>query len=376
MDLSAFNGKIPLIDYPWHEEVDRLAKWTVGKDSHVKAFCFDLIMSLAYIDATSGLEKYIESCPNCPENYNAHIGFINLCSPCYEFDKRWTYQKAAKPQSGALGKLSSEVILRFIKSIYPQFDSILAIGGTETADAIIEHENGDIILAEVKSAPLLTYPIIFELGLDSQEHEAASLTSSQLKECNSALYLHRNSLVPLGKVKDDLWPFKPAIDYFLDEGNSSQVEEIIDTWSVAREAYKEKNRGNPLYYLTNASGNPPAIAKTRDGWPQKESISDSKTSAGMDRTDDIKKGIYQVLKIGSQYFGNLTVKTALISNLPAYRHGEIYVSPFKDMLWGYERDIEEISGGKAIKRENLKWVFDYIITLEESVLRDLENDSA
>ncbi len=54
-----------------------------------------------------------------------------------------------------------------------------------------------------------------------------------------------------------------------------------------------------MYYLANASGSPPKIAKDRDGWPKKESISDSKTSAGMDRTDDIKKGIYQSLKIGT-----------------------------------------------------------------------------
>ena len=65
--------------------------------------------------------------------------------------------------------------------------------------------------------------------------------------------------------------------------------------------------------MTNASGNPPVEAKEKFDWPNKQTISDGKTSAGIDRTDDIKKGIYQTMKIGSKYFKNTNVKTALIS---------------------------------------------------------------
>lgn len=374
MALSDFNGKIPLIDYPWHEEVDRLAEWAKNKDNHVKAFCFDLIMSLAYVDATSGLEKYIEACPNTPQGYNSHIGFINLCSPCYEKGNNWVFQKAAKPQSGALGKLSSEVILRLIKNLYPQFETVLAIGGTESADAMIEHNNGNIILAEVKSAPLLTYPMIFNVGQSLEAHESVNITSSQLRECDSALYLHNQQIIPLGKIKQDLWPFKPAIDFITDDNNVEFVSSAIQTWLEARNAYQKKDRKNKYYYLANASGHPPAVAKTRDKWPLKESVSDGKTSAGMDRTDDIKKGIYQVLKIGTHYKNRKDIKTALISNLPAYRHGEDYVSPFVDMLWGYDENFIEKSGEFFMAKNNLRRVFDYIITLENPVLRELKDD--
>ena len=130
-----------------------------------------------------------------------------------------------------------------------------------------------------------------------------------------------------------------------------------------------RDKTNPMYYLVNSSGAPPKIAKDRDAWPRKESISDSKTSAGMDRTDDIKKGIYQVLKLGAHVKENKDIKTAVISNLPALRHGEEYVDPFVHMLWGLEGDIEKRDGEEWINRARLRWVFDYIITLEKSILR-------
>jgi hypothetical protein len=152
-DINNIVGRVPLADYPWRSEVDRLLEWLKDKDSHIHAFCFDLVMSSAYIDATSGMEKSIEQCHGITEDYNAHLGFINLCSPCYINKSKWSFQKAVKPQSGALGKLSSEVILRFVEKLYPQLLEVIAVGGTESADAVLRHKNGLIILAEVKSAP-------------------------------------------------------------------------------------------------------------------------------------------------------------------------------------------------------------------------------
>jgi len=64
----------------------------------------------------------------------------------------------------------------------------------------------------------------------------------------------------------------------------------------------------------------------------------------------------------------------LISNLPAFRHRQEYVDPFLDMIWGYDKDTIKINSEKYIKRNKLKWVFDYIITLSEPVLRDLTNE--
>ncbi|WP_069471191.1 hypothetical protein [Candidatus Marithrix sp. Canyon 246] len=374
LELDFSKEREPLIEYPWYKEVDHLLEWVSDKDAHYKSFCFDLVMSLAYIDAISGLERLMEFCDNCPDNFNAHIGFINLCCPCYEAIGKWSYQKAAKPQSGALGKLSSELILRFILKLSNNLKTVLAIGGTEAADAILIHKDGTKILAEVKSAPLITYPVLFEFenNKNHESHEKVIITASQLKQCQSAIYLHNQQYIPLGMPSHELWPFKQTIDYIVNPANSSSVFSFVQTWLNARDAYIKRDKNQELYYLANASGNPPKIAKTRDGWPRKESISDSKTSAGMDRTDDIKKGIYQVLKIGSSIRKETQFKTAIISNLPAYRHGKEYVEPFVDMLWGIEADVEQMNGVASISRDKLRQVFDFIITIEEPVLRGFE----
>lgn len=373
-DINKIEGSEPLLDYPWRSEIDKLLEWLKNKDPYIKAFCFDVVMSAAYIDATSGIEKSIERCDGIVEKYNSHIGFINLCSPCYINNSIWAYQKAVKPQSGALGKLSSEVILRFIEKLSPELIEVLVIGGTECADAALKHKNGTIILAEVKSAPLLTYPFLFNIPKTclKNNHENVVITNSQLKNCNSAIYLHHGGIIDLGEVGASMWPFRPLVNFITNEKNSEFISVCIDDWVSAREAYSTKNRQNKMYYLANASGHPPLVAKERDGWPKKESISDGKTSAGMDRTDDIKKGIYQSLKIGTniknlQNFSN--IKTAIISNLPAYRHGEDYISPFLSMLWGMESDLENLNGEVVLKNNNLKRVFDFIITLEGPVLR-------
>lgn len=374
LEGSNIKGREPLLDYPWRGELDRLLEWLLYKDSHIKAFCFDVIMSAAYIDATAGIEKSIEQCRNTEPNFNSLLGFTNLCSPCYVSGEVWTYQKAAKPQSGALGKLSSEVILRFIEKLSPQIDEVYAIGGTDAADAVLHHQSGMTILAEVKSAPLLTYPFLFKAPESCLRgvHEKLVITNSQLRECDSGMYFHGVGTVSLGKVGDHLWPFKSLVDFFIYEKNEVFVNDCIGEWLLARDAYSKRDRKNKMYYLSNACGAPPKIAKDRDGWPSKESISDGKTSAGMDRTDDIKKGIYQSIKIGTSLQNKPDVKTAIISNLPAYRHGQEYVTPFINMLWGIDENLHEIDGKKVLFEEDLRRVFDFIITLEEPILRNIK----
>lgn len=373
-DLKNIKGREPLVEYPWRCEVDKLLNWLLDKDDSTKAFFFDVIMSAAYIDATPGIEKNIEECSNAPSGFNSHLGFINLCSPCYISQDIWVYQKAVKPQSGALGKLSSEIILRFIEKLSNNLDNVLVIGGVEYADAALFHIDGTVILSEVKSAPLLTYPFVFNVEKSSLNgnHEKFIITNSQMRACESGMYFHNVGTVNLGKVGSELWPFKPLIDFFIDDQNKTFTKKCVDEWLIAKDTYIKKDRDNKMYYLTNACGSPPQIAKSRDNWPKKESISDSKTSAGMDRTDDIKKGIYQTIKIGTVVKGNSNIKTAIISNLPAYRHQNEYVDPFVEMLWGVESDFVTINGSNMLTEDSLHRIFDFIITLENPVLRDVK----
>ena len=155
-------------------------------------------------------------------------------------------------------------------------------------DAVLHHRDGRIILCEIKASPLTTYPFLFSVD-QAHNKDLNDLTRTQVEGLTSALYLHSSEIVPLGKPSSELWPFNPAVDYFTSSGNKQEVEKHVDTWRRIREAYKNKTRTDLLYYTANASGHPPKIAKDNFDWPKKESVSDSKTSAGFDRTDDIKK---------------------------------------------------------------------------------------
>jgi hypothetical protein len=241
-NIENISGREPLIDYPWRSEVDLLLNWLLRKDSHIQSFCFDLVMSASYIDAASGIEKSIEQCNAISEDFNAHLGFINLCSPCYMSNQRWSYQKAVKPQSGALGKLSSEVILRFIEKLYPQLTEVIAVGGTESVDAVLKHSSGMVILAEVKSAPLLTYPFLFKVPNSclNGDHEKLTITSSQLRNCETAMFLHGGGIIKLGKAGDHLWPFKPLVDFVTDDKNLSFIQCCINDWLSHEKLIRQK----------------------------------------------------------------------------------------------------------------------------------------
>lgn len=199
------------------------------------------------------------------------------------------------------------------------------------------------------------------------------MTRSQLGAIDSALYLHCDHVIPLGSPSGELWPFSQVAQHITSDANQDAIGEIIKIWDEIRIAYRDKNRNSLFYYISNASGHPPRIAKDKFNWPAKESISDSKTSAGLDRTDDIKKGIYQTFKLSIESFKefpDVNIKTALISNLPAYRHGRDYIEPFYDILWAFDTSFAEESHGiYTCKPCDLRRPFDYIISLEDAFTR-------
>lgn len=373
--LEGTVGKEPLEDFPWRPQADSLIHWCKGKSGAHRAFAFDLLMSLAYVDSIQDIQSSFQHYEDLPTPYAYHLGFINLCSPSLVNSGAWHFQKAAKPKSGTIGKLTSEIILRFIELLHPQLQWTKVIGGVGVADAVLKHSDGRVILSEVKASPLTTFPFLFELDRGAGLNPA-DMTRTQVGELESALYMHSEFAIPLGKPKGELWPFLPAISFVLDEQNMAKVEEYVAVWGRIRHAYVAKDKASPLYYLANASGAPPLIAKKKFGWPAKESVSDSKTSAGLDRTDDIKKGIYQTMKLGveaSQFAIDFDIRTALISNLPAYRHRSDYVEPFYGVYWTLEEGIRDEGNGRvSCVGADLKRPFDYIIALEDGFCRGEE----
>ena len=93
----------------------------------------------------------------------------------------------------------------------------------------------------------------------------------------------------------------------------------------------------------------------------------------MDRTDDIKKGIYQVLKIGAESKPNksvFVVRTALISNIHAVRHYHEYLASLEDIVWTLDKSRKAQKVEDLAPKTDVYSLFDGIISFTESSIRD------
>lgn len=167
-------------------------------------------------------------------------------------------------------------MLYFIEKLSTQLLEVKAIGGTSVADAMIKHQNGMIIYAEIKSAPLITYPLLFDVPESCLRghHKKIEISKTQLDNSNSALFIHRVGTIDLGKVNSPLWPFKSLVQFIIKPENIDFVQRCIKEWLIAKKAYIAKNQELKLYYVTNACGKPPRNKGNHENWQQRESISD------------------------------------------------------------------------------------------------------
>ena len=153
--------------------------------------------------------------------------------------------------------------------------------------------------------------------------------------------------------------------------NNDFVRKYLDYWMASFESYCTKDDSTNIFWLTNACGKPSNLP---DDWTGGVTcISDEKTSVGMDRTDDIKKGIYQVLKLGAE--GKLKntgwdCKVGIISNIHPARHFNVYLKPIKDLIWtiGNEKSIK--IAGDLDPNTPMYNLFDGVVTFTDNYIRD------
>jgi hypothetical protein len=137
---------------------------------------------------------------------------LQICPKSSLSKQAWHFQKAAKPLSGVIGKLTSEIILRFIEILFDDFITVKSIGGVGIVDAVLRHRDGRIILCEIKASPLTTFPFLFE-----EENIKTALIS------NLPAYRHG---------EDYIAPFSSV--YWAEE--SSFIEENDDRYSCAKQS--------------------------------------------------------------------------------------------------------------------------------------------
>ncbi|MEI7556425.1 hypothetical protein [Candidatus Chlorohelix sp.] len=355
------------------------------------AAAFDLFVAAEYYKSVTNTGWFY-----CPEGEpHLFFPFTNVCPRCVVTGK-FRFESANKPESGQIGQSTSRLLAIFLYQLFKRSSRTLIIyRGIEPVDMIIyDRQNNIVLLAEVKAAPLTTLALAtvseaLQESIDGNlvfvsEHKPSTvpvlhtaelfLSLPIVEEDKTAIKLF--SLGVRGTQDSLTWAYKRITDIV--STTQSFFEDYIKFWLVAYKSYETRNEDKSnFYWLTNACGHPTPIPS---GWKMRggrnsgyESVSDGKTSVGMDRTDDIKKGIYQVLKIGAESKprpSQFEVRTALISNIHAVRHYPEYLTALDDVVWTLSKDkkvkkAEDLPPDAAIYN-----LFDGIISFTESHIRD------
>lgn len=351
------------------------------------ASAFDLLISAEYYGALSHSGWLY--CPS--EEPRIFFHFTNCC-PRHVIEDKFFFHPSNKPTSGKIGMATSRLLLLFIKGIFKRHkfpEEILK--GTEPVDAIIvNRESKHILFAEIKASPLITLSISSKTQKLTNEVEGEILYSGHTTIINSALYqtpidlcvpkLEEGKWVeryfPLGNRKDEndfYWGFRGLMNLL--NTDTDFFRNYFEYWNESLKAYHPKSNKN-IFWLTNACGTPNPIP---EGWQKRrvgsgfESVSDSKTSVGMDRTDDIKKGIYQVLKLGAEgkpLTSKWEYRVGIISNIHPARHFDDYLQSLKDIVWTNDQSGRAKSVKDLPADQNVYNLFDGIIAFTKIYSRD------
>ncbi len=356
------------------------------------AAAFDLVVAAEYYSRVAHVGWVY--CPDPADSPTIFYPYTNVCPRCVLRGK-FVYHKANKPRSGTIGAQAARLLLIFLQELLARKRSgVRVLKGAEPVDAVFVDRSVTppaVMFAEIKAAPLVTLPLAAGSQPLTVETERGARPSDHRETDFSQLFgASMDLLLPvynpeiqswlgrkyiLGEKRDEQdtdWAFRALRD--LIERDPSFLEAYFRFWEAALHDYGERSR-SAIYWLTNACGHP---RPRPDDWPRRrtgkgfESVSDSKTSAGMDRTDDLKKATYQALKLGADGKPSRTFayKVGIISNIHAVRHFEEYLASLKDIIWTRDETGEVTRAGELPPETKLFNLFDGIIALTEIIARD------
>ena len=315
------------------------------------------------------------------------LPFVNCC-PEHALEGEFIFHKSSKPTSAKIGQATTRILLLFYQELFKRFGKkISVLKATEPADAIFYNAaSKKIFLGEIKSSPLLTMPLSMSCEHLTTFDNDGSIIELQHQATNNPFILNNVINIMLPVKRESKW----TVEYFklgsktnniddtfaykgLNEllNNNDFIDKYLKYWVASFSAYCAKDDSTNIFWLTNACGKPSNLP---DDWTGGVTcISDEKTSVGMDRTDDIKKGIYQVLKLGAE--GKLKntgwdCKVGIISNIHPARHFNVYLKPIKDLIWtiGNEKSIKIASD--LDPNTPMYNLFDGVITFTDNYIRD------
>ena len=312
------------------------------------AAVFDLIVASKFYRAVKP-ENWLW----CEHGGSDFYPILNACPYCI-LEKRLVQHAGNKPSSGVIGPATSQAIREVLVAYYHLSGNkdLSIFCGAEPADlVIVDYHTKHIFIAEVKAAPLFTPPLAVKhtssfstVGTLPFKHSSGILRAMEQQEVFLFLPMsegkHHFWPIPLKGLGDPNWPESAIIEAI--RKCPADFDIYLESWMLLWDSYQCRDTSTPAFWFTGACGLP---RDPGEGWPKagdgktKGTISDGKTSVGMDRTDDIKKSAFQVLKLGVETrrigIEGWSLKIGLASNLHAARHYDDYLKPYSDIVWGW-----------------------------------------
>jgi hypothetical protein len=276
--------------------------------------------------------------------------FLKQCPHCS------FYHGLESRLSGAQHKPSSHHIGEITTSLMAMLLQVLIEGAAQSLSvAVIDDQNHDVdamlfsdemcVLLETKASSLVTFPIGCDLPMPLQrevdgevvEYDQHSLVDFLFADKDLYLYVPHapegKDRIPLGMVDGENWPYPPLVAHFSDP---DRLLDFLSSWIELYRAFavpktERTGRNVKLGYLTN-------------GWG--DEIDSNKTKPGLGRTDDLKKGTYQMLKYGAYYkeeAGPSVLFSALLANMDPVNFWKEYLSKLIDVRWTRQGNLHDIS---------------------------------
>lgn len=333
---------------------------------------FDLVSNAEYIHGRVVNSKWIYC--NRQGNPKAYYSFLKQCPHCsVEFDLGPRLNGAQhKPTSHHIGEITTVVSVLLLQMIAAANDEPFAVATitkqSHDVDAIGYRDNF-LVLFEIKASPMVTFPLVVELpeplftdaSGEPREYSRHSLVDMNLAGASLSLAVpHRGWSIPLGEKTASSWPYEPMIEYFRRPQN---FRDYLAAWIELYRAYSTPK--------TQRVGRAARLAYLVNGWG--DEIDSNKTKPGLGRTDDIKKGTYQLVKFGSYYRDDssaLKVRGALVANLDPVFLRAGYIDGLIDIRWGQGDDFVLEGEHYKIHKDSLKYLYDAIFAFNRPTLND------
>lgn len=346
----------------------------------VFAFLFDLACNAEYLHGRLTSSNWIYcSAHSISENssHEAYFSFLKQCPHCCLTKGLESRLSGAqhKPSSHHIGEITTTIVtllLSLVAKANPQELHVRPISKQSHDVDAVAFRNDLLVLFEIKASPMLTCPVKADLAgamlTDSDDGPVPikehSLINIDFHQYPLNLYVPNIGLsIPLGRANEQNWPYQSLTQWLISPDNFLK---LFSAWVEIYNAYSTPK--------TQRTGRTVALGYLANGWG--DEIDSNKTKPGLGRTDDIKKGTYQLLKYGAYYRDGATslpIRSALVANLDPLFMYEDYISRLYDVRWAKQRHFEQSDDDSStlkIKEDKLFFLYEGILAFNDPRIND------